>query len=226
MWGGCEVDLGSIWGRCGVDVRCRCRVDVRSMSARCRLDVGSMCGRCVRHIRLAEISVYTGFFVIWRLPLLQTWTVNIVQRYSPAIMIFDGTKMNIVQTETLMARSVLRQRNLVMPMRHPSHPVKAWGRTRPMMMRMRIPKMKAVLKTFLTRKTIPELHWSTRQCPRCGISTNKILQDLLIEGHDESKAKEDAFAFRKELGDVHMDNLTWMTVIWKSENLFILRWHS
>ena len=41
-----------------------------------------------------------------------------------------------------------------------------------------------------------------------------------MEGHDESKAKEEAFAqilpaFRKELGDVHMDNLTWMTVIWK-----------
>ena len=38
-----------------------------------------------------------------------------------------------------------------------------------------------------------------------------------MEGHDESKAKEEAFAqilpaFRKELGDVHMDNLT---VIWK-----------
>ena len=48
----------------------------------------------------------------------------------------------------------------------------------------------------------------------------EILQDLLMEGHDESKAKEDALAqippaFRKELGDVHMDNLTWMTVIWK-----------
>ena len=48
----------------------------------------------------------------------------------------------------------------------------------------------------------------------------EILQELLMEGHDESKAKEDAFAqilsaFRKELGDVHMDNLTWMTVIWK-----------
>ena len=48
----------------------------------------------------------------------------------------------------------------------------------------------------------------------------EILQDLLMEGHDESKAKEDAFvqilpAFRKELGDVHMNNLTWMTVIWK-----------
>ena len=47
----------------------------------------------------------------------------------------------------------------------------------------------------------------------------EILQDLLMEGDDESKAKEDAFAqillaFRKELGDVRMDNLTWMTVIW------------
>ena len=48
----------------------------------------------------------------------------------------------------------------------------------------------------------------------------EILQELLTEGHDESKAKEEAFAqilpvFRIELGDVHMDNLTWMTVIWK-----------
>ena len=48
----------------------------------------------------------------------------------------------------------------------------------------------------------------------------EILQELLMEGHDESKAKEDPFAqilpaFRKELGDVRMDNLTWMTVIWK-----------
>ena len=47
-----------------------------------------------------------------------------------------------------------------------------------------------------------------------------ILQALLMEGHDESEAKEEAFAqilpaFRIELGDVHMDNLTWMTVIWK-----------
>ena len=49
---------------------------------------------------------------------------------------------------------------------------------------------------------------------------NEILRDLLMVGHDESKAKEDAVvqilpAFRKELGDVYMDNLTWMTVIWK-----------
>ena len=48
----------------------------------------------------------------------------------------------------------------------------------------------------------------------------EILQELLMEVHNESKAKEDAFAqilpaFRIELGDVHMDNLTWMTVIWK-----------
>ena len=39
-----------------------------------------------------------------------------------------------------------------------------------------------------------------------------ILQALLMEGLDESKAKEEAFAqiltvFQKELGDVHMDNL-------------------
>ena len=39
-----------------------------------------------------------------------------------------------------------------------------------------------------------------------------ILQALLMEGHDESKAKEEAFekilpVFQKELGDVYMDNL-------------------
>ena len=48
----------------------------------------------------------------------------------------------------------------------------------------------------------------------------EILQELLMEGHDESKAKEETFAqilpaFRIELGDAHLDNLTWMTVIWK-----------
>ena len=48
----------------------------------------------------------------------------------------------------------------------------------------------------------------------------EILKELPMEGHDESKAKEDAFAqilpaFRKELGDVHTDNLTWITVIWQ-----------
>ena len=48
----------------------------------------------------------------------------------------------------------------------------------------------------------------------------EILQELFMEGHDESKAKEEAFAqilpaFRKELVGVRMDNLTWMTVIWK-----------
>ena len=47
-----------------------------------------------------------------------------------------------------------------------------------------------------------------------------ILQALLIEGHDESKAKEEAFAqilpaFRKELADVYMDNLTWMKTLKK-----------
>ena len=47
-----------------------------------------------------------------------------------------------------------------------------------------------------------------------------ILQALLMEGHDKSKAKEEAFAqilpaFRKELADVYMDNLTWMKTLKK-----------
>ena len=47
-----------------------------------------------------------------------------------------------------------------------------------------------------------------------------ILQALLMEGHDESKAKEEAFAqiltvFQKELGDVYMDNLAWMKALKK-----------
>ena len=42
-----------------------------------------------------------------------------------------------------------------------------------------------------------------------------ILQALLMEGHDESKAKEEAFekilpVFQKELSDVYMNNLAWM----------------
>ena len=42
-----------------------------------------------------------------------------------------------------------------------------------------------------------------------------ILQALLMEGHDESEAKEEAFAqilpvFQKELADVYMNNLAWM----------------
>ena len=42
-----------------------------------------------------------------------------------------------------------------------------------------------------------------------------ILQALLMEGHDESEAKQEAFAqilpvFQKELGDVYMNNLVWM----------------
>ena len=45
-----------------------------------------------------------------------------------------------------------------------------------------------------------------------------ILQALLMEGHDGSKAKEEAFAqilpvFQKELGDVYMDNLSWMKAL-------------
>ena len=47
-----------------------------------------------------------------------------------------------------------------------------------------------------------------------------ILQPLLIEDHDESKPKEEAFAqilpvFQKKLGDVYIDNLAWMKVLKK-----------
>ena len=47
-----------------------------------------------------------------------------------------------------------------------------------------------------------------------------ILQALLMEGHDESEAKEEAFAqnlpvFQKELADVYMNNLAWMKALRK-----------
>ena len=47
-----------------------------------------------------------------------------------------------------------------------------------------------------------------------------ILQALLMEGHDESEAKEEAFekilpVFQKELSDVYMNNLAWMKSIEK-----------
>ena len=128
--------------------------------------------------------------------------------------------MNIVQTETMMAGSVLRQRNLVMPMRHPSHPMKAWGRTRPTMMTMRIPKMISSSENSSDEENNPWTTLINEAVSKVWDQYKEILQELLMEGHGESKAKEDAFAqilpaFRKELGDVHMDNLTWMTVIWK-----------
>ena len=47
-----------------------------------------------------------------------------------------------------------------------------------------------------------------------------ILQALLMEGHDESEVKKEAFAqvlpaFQKELADVYMNNLAWMTALRK-----------
>ena len=47
-----------------------------------------------------------------------------------------------------------------------------------------------------------------------------ILQALLMEGHDESEAKQDAFetiipVFQKELADVYMNNLAWMKALRK-----------
>ena len=47
-----------------------------------------------------------------------------------------------------------------------------------------------------------------------------ILQALLMEGHDESEAKQEAFAqilpvFQKELADVYMNNLAWIKALKK-----------
>ena len=47
-----------------------------------------------------------------------------------------------------------------------------------------------------------------------------ILQALLMEGHDESEAKEEAFenilpVFQKELSDVYRNNLAWMKALKK-----------
>ena len=47
-----------------------------------------------------------------------------------------------------------------------------------------------------------------------------ILQALLMEGHDESEAKQEVFekilpVFQKNLGDVYMDNLAWMKALKK-----------
>ena len=55
-----------------------------------------------------------------------------------------------------------------------------------------------------------------------------ILQALLMEGHDESEAKQEAFekilpVFQKELGDVYMGNLAWMKALKKdyvNNNMF------
>ena len=44
-----------------------------------------------------------------------------------------------------------------------------------------------------------------------------ILNSLLMEGHDESKAKEEEIlpVFQKELADVYMNNLAWMKALRK-----------
>ena len=47
-----------------------------------------------------------------------------------------------------------------------------------------------------------------------------ILPALLVEGHDESEAKQEAFVqilpvFQKELGYVYMNNLAWMKALKK-----------
>ena len=84
-------------------------------------------------------------------------------------------------------------------------------------------KAASQLKTVLKRKSIPSYPWSTlinHAASKVLDQYNDILQALLMEGHDESRAKEEAFAqilpvFQKELGDVFMDNLAWVKALKK-----------
>ena len=64
-------------------------------------------------------------------------------------------------------------------------------------------------------------HWSTLindAASKVRDQYDDILQVLLMEGHDESEAKQEAFekilpVFQKKLGDVYMDNLAWMKAL-------------
>ena len=77
-------------------------------------------------------------------------------------------------------------------------------------------KAASQLKTVLMRKSIPA--WTTLindALSKVRDQYDDILQALLMEGHDESEAKEKAFekilpVFQKEFGDFFMDNLAWM----------------
>ena len=81
-------------------------------------------------------------------------------------------------------------------------------------------KAASQLKTVLNEEIDP---WSTlinNAASKVQDQNDDILQALLMEGHDESKAKEEAFAqilpvFQKELGYVYMDNLAWMKALKK-----------
>ena len=66
-------------------------------------------------------------------------------------------------------------------------------------------------------------HWTTLindAASKVRDQYDDILQALLVEGHDESEAKEETFAqilpiFQKELADVYMNNLAWMKALRK-----------
>ena len=113
----------------------------------------------------------------------------------------------------MMTGSILRQRNLVMPMGHPSHPMKAWGHTRPMMRTMEDTEDQSSSGNSSDEENDP---WNTK-IPRSG---PRHLASASHGGHNESEAKEEAFAqilpvFRKELADVYMNNLAWMKALRK-----------
>ena len=111
--------------------------------------------------------------------------------------------MNTVQIATMMAMR---------------HPVKAWRHMCSVMMTMtpvRIPKAASQLKTVDPWTTLIK-----DTASKVRDEYDDILQALLMEGDDESEAKQEAFekilpVFQKELGDVYMDDLALMKALKK-----------
>ena len=90
--------------------------------------------------------------------------------------------MNTVRTETMIARSFSLLRISARPMRHQSHPMKAWRHTSPMMMTMTSVNMRREVsgtedESSITTKNIfeeeidPETTFINTQHPRYGNSS-------------------------------------------------------
>ena len=139
-----------------------------------------------------------------------------MERYLLAIIIFDGTRVNIVQTETTMVRSVFPPKES----RDADEASTSSNESMGAHASHDDDDEDTEDESSSDEENDP---WNTLindAVSKVWDQYKEILQELLMESHDESKEKEEAFAqilpaFRIELGDAHMDNLTWMTVIWK-----------
>ena len=110
-WAGIKFSkILKLWGRFGVDMRSMW-ADLRSMWVTARLPLDT----------LVSLSFKSFHYCEHELPRY---------RYLLVVIIFNDTKMNIIRTETMIARSFPLLRNSVRTMRYPSYPMKAW---RPLM---------------------------------------------------------------------------------------------